>query len=180
MEFYEFIGVIYSMVLALGLAELLAAMPRVLESHRRYSVHVFWTGHMLFLHTAMWWLFWSYRDIEPDEVHYLWMLVLMAAPAMLYVASILLVSHQVDDQTSWRDHFERHRRSFFSCMITAWLLILVLEDLSNLADVLSGLAVATGPVVLAMVLPGHRAQMAAAVLMLIADFAILAGIADAT
>lgn len=175
MEFYEFLGVAYSMVLALGLAELLSAMPRVMTPARRAGIHLFWVGHMLFMHSYFWWQFWSYKDVTADDVTYLWMVFLLATPALLFVASKVLVSDEADEHRSWKEHFDAKRRAFFGCTIASWVAMWILEaeDMFN-QDVLIGFGVFTIPLVVAMQVPAIRVQWIVAAIMFVIDIALVA------
>jgi hypothetical protein len=112
MTHFEFISVAVSIVLALSVARLLAALPHVLAPGRRYWIHALWSLALLFAHMDFWWAIWIYREIDPWT--FTGFAVVMLTPALLFLTVSSLVSDSPSTIASWRTHFYARHRVFFS------------------------------------------------------------------
>jgi hypothetical protein len=64
---FEYLSVLVSIVVALGISEVTVAWARVLQQKvttRIYWLHGFWSIFSLFLMIQFWWGFWRYRTVE--------------------------------------------------------------------------------------------------------------------
>jgi hypothetical protein len=109
---FEYISVAFSIVLALGAASLLRALPSVFSPSRGYWIHATWVVSLLFLHALAWWSLWSYSGVESWTL--LTFLLVLLQPGLLYLNTSLLVGEAPESSVSWRDRFYRSRRWFFS------------------------------------------------------------------
>lgn len=67
MSRFEFISVMLSIVLALGITEVLVCWARLIQHRRevRFSwIHGFWTVFIVILMIQFWWGFWNFREVE--------------------------------------------------------------------------------------------------------------------
>ena len=125
MTLFEYISVAFSIVLSLGAASLLRELRSVFAPDRRYWVHATWVVAVLFLHAVAWWALWSFSAVESWT--FLTFLLVLLQPGLLYLLASLLVGDAASAE-SWREHFFRVRRWFFSVraiyvaviMIASW------------------------------------------------------------
>lgn len=64
---FEYLSVLVSIVIALGISEVTIAWARVLQKKvttKIYWLHGFWSIFSLFLMIQFWWGFWRYRTVE--------------------------------------------------------------------------------------------------------------------
>ena len=128
---FEFISVAVSIVLALSAARLLAALPHLLASGRRYWVHAAWSLLLLPGHLGFWWAIWIYREIDPWTFR--GFATVMLTPALLYLTVSTLVSDSPATIESWRAHFHARHRVFFSLYL-ATILSIPLRQYTVLGD----------------------------------------------
>ncbi|MEH6559577.1 MAG: hypothetical protein V7708_17410 [Oceanicoccus sp.] len=64
---FEYLSVLVSIVIALGISEVTVAWARILQQKvatKIYWLHAFWSIFSLFLMIQFWWGFWRYRTVE--------------------------------------------------------------------------------------------------------------------
>ena len=84
-DLFGHVSVLVSIVIALGLAELVTAWGEVLRNRARvrfYWLHLFWSIFSVMLMIQMWWGIWDFNSLQD------WTL---AAPTALVVQSLVLV-----------------------------------------------------------------------------------------
>jgi hypothetical protein len=116
---FEYTSVAFSIVLSLGAASLLRALPSVFAPGRRYWIHATWVVSFLFLHALAWWSLWSYNRVESWTL--LTFLLVLLQPGLLYLNTSVLVGEALGSNECWRDRFYGSRRWFFSvrvCYVT--------------------------------------------------------------
>ena len=125
MTLFEYISVAFSIVLALGAASLLRALPSVFAHGRRYWIHATWVVALLFLHALAWWSLWSYSRVESWTL--LTFLLVLLQPALLYLNASVLVGDAPEASESWRERFYRIRHWFF-CVRVCYVTVIVLAS----------------------------------------------------
>src|SRR5829696_1643081 len=83
---FEYLAVIVSVIVGLGLTRILQGMARMLEARARvrvYWVHLVFTGIVFLGHLLFWWLFWSSRQVEAWS--FFPFLFLLLQPIILYL-----------------------------------------------------------------------------------------------
>jgi len=126
MSLFEFIMVLLSMIIGLGVAEILTGFARALL-HRRLSIN---SWHLLLLAAIVfvtlvqvWWESWTLHDVP--EWSFPQLLLFLVNPILLYVLSHLLFP-DIDSTTSLRRHyFENHRLLFGVVAVTAMASLLL-------------------------------------------------------
>ncbi len=112
MSIFEFNTVLLSIVVGLGLTEILSGLARAIHARR-----VTWDSWLpltlaavVFLtQIQVWWYVWTLRDVQEWSLHQL--IHLMVNPGLLYLLSHLLFSPE--PTISLREHyFQRHRLLF--------------------------------------------------------------------
>lgn len=122
MSSFEYVSVLLSIVLALGVAHILTGIAAMIEHWRRlerYWVFLAWCGVTLGVHIGYWNALWRVHDYPSwtAPALFYW----FAAVATLFVSSRLLIPSAVT-WSSMREHFAAVRRPFFSAFALFWLL----------------------------------------------------------
>ena len=92
MDAFNYLSVMVSMVLGLGLTQLFAGIGNMVQVRRRvcfYWLHSLWVVLMIGLHIQMWWSFWMMRGVQ--EWTYTGFAFVLLGPATLVIASHVLL-----------------------------------------------------------------------------------------
>src|SRR6266545_2066744 len=116
MAAFEYLSVLISIILALGMTRVLGGVGEMLQarSHRRiYWVHVVWIINLFLYLVIAWWIFYRWRNQEP-WTFFLFVFVLIS-PTLLYLASLLLFPREsdVDLAIDYKTHYYANHRAFF-------------------------------------------------------------------
>jgi len=113
---FEYASVAVSVVLALGIADILRFFGdtvRDLDARKLYWVHTLWLLVLMKTHMDFWWIMWTFRDsvsIGPSLIY------IMVGPALLFVATRTLLPG-ADDHGDMEVMFFTRKNAFFSLMI---------------------------------------------------------------
>jgi hypothetical protein len=113
---FEYLSVLISIILALGMTRVLGGVGEMLQArsrHRIYWVHVIWIVNLFLYLVIAWWIFYRWRDQQPWNF-YLFLFVLIS-PTILYLASLLLFPREgdVDTAIDYKAHYCANHRAFF-------------------------------------------------------------------
>lgn len=120
---FEYVMVLASIIVGLGLTHLLLGVSRLVTSAGRikpYWVHLMWVAYM-FLTAVMWW--WTEFRFHTVQVwtFQLYLFVLVYA-FLIYLLCAWLFPEQADQHDGFRNYFYSRRNWFFGLLI-AYLLI---------------------------------------------------------
>ena len=113
---FEYLSVLISIILALGMTRVLAGVGEMLQPrrHRRiYWVHVIWIVNLFIYLVLAWWIFYRWRN-QPSWNFYLFVFVLIS-PTILYLASMLLFPPEAvtEESVDYKTHYYTNHRAFF-------------------------------------------------------------------
>ena len=113
---FEYLSVLISIILALGMTRVLAGVGEMLQArsrHRIYWVHVMWIVNLFLYLVIAWRIFYRWRDQQPWNF-YLFLFVLIS-PTILYLASLLLFPREggVETAIDYKAHYYANHRAFF-------------------------------------------------------------------
>ncbi len=116
MNAFEYLSVLISIILALGMTRVLAGVGEMLQarSHRRlYWVHLLWVVNLFLYLVVAWWIFYRWRNQQP-WTFFLFVFVLIS-PTILFLASLLLFPREgsIDESISYKTHYYANHRAFF-------------------------------------------------------------------
>ena len=116
MNAFEYLSVLISIILALGMTRVLAGVGEMLQARSRrriYWVHVLWIVNVFLYLVVAWWIFYRWRNEQP-WTFFLFIFVLIS-PTILYLASILLFPPESDLEESidYKTHYYANHRAFF-------------------------------------------------------------------
>jgi hypothetical protein len=116
MNAFEYLSVLISIILALGMTRVLAGVGEMLQARSRrriYWVHVLWIANLFLYLVVAWWIFYRWRNQEP-WTFFLFVFVL-TSPTLLYLASLLLFPAEADVEKAinYKTHYYANHRAFF-------------------------------------------------------------------
>jgi hypothetical protein len=116
MDAFNYLSVLISIILALGMTRVLAGVGEMLQarSQRRiYWVHIIWIINLFLYLVIAWWIFYRWRNQQP-WTFFLFIFVLIS-PTILYLASIVLFPPEgdVDVAINYKTHYYANHRTFF-------------------------------------------------------------------
>lgn len=122
MGVFEYLGVILSVIMGLGVTHILAGVSKTIH-HRRtvrlYWVQSLWGLNVLIYIVTIWWgMFWWSGQTEWS---YFQFLLLLVYGILLFLAASLIFPWDVPDHFDFEQHFNETRPWFFSVLATAWL-----------------------------------------------------------
>jgi hypothetical protein len=124
---FEFIGVIYSVVLGVAVAQLMTGVARLIEERQRvrnYWVHSAWIAAVLLGDIGNWWSMWSVRDAK--SWHLVTFLLLIALTGAIFLMTVLLFprTSDVSETVDLRAHYYANSAIFLRANAAAWALAL--------------------------------------------------------
>jgi hypothetical protein len=113
---FEYLSVLISIILALGMTRVLGGVGEMLQarSHRRiYWVHAIWIINLFLYLVIAWWIFYRWRN-QQQWTFFLFVFVLIS-PTVLYLASLLLFPREsdVDVSIDYKVHYYANHRALF-------------------------------------------------------------------
>ncbi len=115
MEAFGYVSVIISVVIGLGLSQILTGVVDLFKARKRvrfYWVHLLWVALTFVGHIFLWWTMWNMRSI--GAWNFFSFLVLLLAPVLLYVAAAFLIPKvEAGERVDLREFFYENQRPFF-------------------------------------------------------------------
>jgi len=113
---FEYLSVLISIILALGMTRVLGGVGEMLQarSHRRiYWVHAIWIINLFLYLVIAWWIFYRWRNQRPWS--FLLFVFVLISPTILYLASLLLFPREseADLAVDYKTHYYANHRAFF-------------------------------------------------------------------
>lgn len=115
MSRFEYLSVLVSIVIALGIGEMTISWGRALQLRQRLTfswLHLFWTLFILFMMVQFWWGFWTFRHVDPWTLPKL--LTVLVEAVTLVLAALLIAPRPVESgPVDLHELFFAHSRWFF-------------------------------------------------------------------
>jgi len=116
MDAFNYLSVLISIILALGMTRVLAGVGEMLQARARrriYWVHVVWIVNLFLYLVVAWWIFYRWRNQQP-WTFFLFIFVLIS-PTILFLVSLLLFPPEsaLDEFIDYKQHFYANHRAFF-------------------------------------------------------------------
>src|SRR5256714_13630214 len=114
---FEYLSVLISIVLALGMTRVLAGVGEMLQARARrrlYWVHMLWVVNLFIYLVLAWWIFYRWRNQQP-WTFFLFIFVLIS-PTILFLASLLLFppENALDEFVDYEKHYYANHWAFFT------------------------------------------------------------------
>jgi len=129
-EEFEYLAVLISIVLGLGITQLLGGFGRWLEQRdtfRAYAPSILWAAILLVLHVQTWWSMFSLR--HHPSWSFLQFGVVLGQPIILFLLTTLVLPSATSPRPDLRANFFAQRTWFFG-LITVLLLVSLLRDIA--------------------------------------------------
>lgn len=109
MTHFEYIAVAISIILGLGVIQLLSSLDRVFAQPYRYWLHSAWILMLFWVLVQNWWAFWDLKDVAWNLGYFLFWVTYVSA---LYL-TVLALTKTNSAEVSWEEvYFSRTRRFF--------------------------------------------------------------------
>src|ERR1700747_3722441 len=116
MDAFNYLSVLISIILALGMTRVLAGVGEMLQARSRrhiYWVHAIWIINLFLYLVIAWWIFYRWRNQDPWR--FLLFVFVLISPTLLYLASLLLFPREsdIDVAMDYKTHYYANHRAFF-------------------------------------------------------------------
>ena len=129
MDAFNYLAVLISIILGLGIAQLLGGFGRWVEhrgAFRPFAPALIWAGILLLIHVQTWWSMFGLRFVT--QWTFVRFAVVLLQPVALYLLAVLVLPSQSTTTTDLRANYFAQRRWFFGLL--AFLLgVSLLKDL---------------------------------------------------
>ena len=116
---FEFIMVLVSIIIGLGIAELLQGVGKVMKSNPRGGLlHLLWTANMLNMLVQCFWSWWMAEN-KADWTYFELIMVLLGPIVMYIISSLLNLPEQFSGRLDSR--FIGQRKPFFLLFLIVWV-----------------------------------------------------------
>lgn len=123
MSSFEFISILISIIIGLGVTNLLAGTGRAFYRRKQNpidEIHIVFTAATLLVLVLNWWVMFSWnREVNWSFDEFL---VLIVSTISLYMLTIFLYPPDLSEAEEHRDRFQRNRTGYYSTFIAVCLL----------------------------------------------------------
>ena len=120
MNSFEFIMVLVSIIIGLGIAELLKTLSKIIRgNHEGGLLHILWSVNMLNMLIQCFWAYWVYDD-RVDWTYNELILILLGPIIMYIIASLLYIPNNQFDKLD--EFFINNRLPFFLLFLSLMVL----------------------------------------------------------
>lgn len=129
MDAFSYLSVLLSIIIGLGITQLLTAIGRIIRNRDRVQVDwlpLLWSVVLLIVFVQVWWSSFGLRTYR--DWTFVGFLFILAQTCMLYLMAAVILPEQPDETASLAAHYERQHRWFFWFLVAA-LVISVFKDL---------------------------------------------------
>jgi hypothetical protein len=130
---FGYLSVLLSIIIGLGVTQLLTAFGRVIRHRDRVRVDwlpLLWVVVLLVVFVQVWWSMFGLRNYNGWTFGSF--LIILAQTSALYLMAAVLLPEQIDAESiDLAAHYERQRRWFFSFLVAALLISLVKDRVMN-------------------------------------------------
>ena len=123
MTLFEYLGVLISVVMGLGVTHLLTGLSKIIRERDTihvYWVHLLWTFNILLYLMAVWWgMFWWSDLAQWSFLHFLFISLYATT---LFLLGSMLFPRFISPDHDFREYFLENRSWFFGIQLAAWLI----------------------------------------------------------
>lgn len=122
MSEFEYLSVLVSILIGLGIAHLLAGIARMIHRRGEYrldAVHLLWTGALFWTLILNWWVFFESRELEVWSFDYFFVVVVWAV--LFFLMAVVLFPPDMAEGEDYSVVFERNRLWFLGLFIASSL-----------------------------------------------------------
>ena len=132
MEAFDYLSVLVSIVLGLGITQLLSGFGTWLEQRqnfRAYGPAIAWAGFLLLVHVQTWWTMYGMRGF--DSWNFLQFAVVLMQPIVLFLLAVIVLPGPNAPKNDPRENFLAQRRWFYG-LLMGLVAVSVLKDATRL------------------------------------------------
>ena len=129
MDPFAYLSVLVSIVLGLGITQLLMGFSRWLEQRKAFDAYapaIAWAAFLLLVHFQSWWSMYGMRDLV-DWTFFQFSMVLLQ-PILLFLLAVLVFPSSTAPDQDLRTNF-LHKRPWFFGLFLALLVASLLKDI---------------------------------------------------
>lgn len=129
MDAFSYLSVLLSIILGLGMTQVLTAAGRVIRGRHRVRIYwppLVWSGVLLLVFVQAWWAMFGLR-LHTDWTFLTFVVVLAQTVTMYMMAAVVLPEEIGEDGVDLRVYYDEQRRWFFGFLL-ATLVVSVLKD----------------------------------------------------
>lgn len=122
MGVFEYVSVLTSIIVGLGIAHLLGGVAGLVQHpgrHKSYWIHLLWVGFMFFQAIFWWWWEFAFESLGTWTFQ-LYLFVIFYA-ILIYLLCALLFPSDLEGYSGYEEYFMSRRRWFFGLMTTFFL-----------------------------------------------------------
>lgn len=126
---FEYLSVLISIVLGLGITQLLVGFSRWLErrsSFEAYGPAIAWAGFVLLVQIQSWWSMFGMRQFT--SWNFLQFSMVLLQPIVLFLLAVVVFPGPSNPESDLRKYFHEQRRWFFG-LLAMLVVISVLKDM---------------------------------------------------
>ena len=132
MTVFEYLSVLVSIVLALGIAHILGGLSSIARSWDRvrvYPVQLVWSIWLLAVHVQVWWAYWDHSGVT--DWNFFRFASMLTLPGMAYFAARLIIPDVIRDRAyDLEKHFYDVRVAFFTTVSLFWMVAITWRKLA--------------------------------------------------
>lgn len=117
MDQFEYLSVLVSIIVGLGITHLLTGVGRFLggpDAPRVFGVHVAWTVNLILYQSFFWWF--TFKWVDQETWTFGLFAFVLGYAILLYLLTVILYPVEIQPGFDFRAHFHRRRRWFFSVL----------------------------------------------------------------
>lgn len=139
MGVFEYIGVLISVIMGLGITHLAVGASKLIQNRESAKLclpHALWTLNVLLYILMIWWSMFWWSKLEDWSAFYYFGITVYAI--VLFLLSAMLYPYDMDKDIDIEAYFFKNRTWFFGLMAVAWLLDIpetVGKEINGLRDV---------------------------------------------
>jgi hypothetical protein len=127
---FSYLSVLLSIIIGLGLTQVLTAVGRIIRHRDRVRADwlpLLWAAVLLVVYVQVWWAMFGLRHVR--EWTFAMFIVVLSQAATLYLMAAVALPEQVEEQhIDLADYYNRHHRWFFGFFF-ATLVVSVIKDI---------------------------------------------------
>ena len=129
MDAFSYLSVLLSIVLGLGLTQILTASGRIIRHRDRVRLDwlpLLWAAVLLVVYVQAWWAMFGLRGVR--QWTFVGFITVLAETATLYLMAVVVLPEQIDEAgVDLADYYQAHHRWLFGCFVTT-LVVSVAKD----------------------------------------------------
>jgi len=133
MDAFNYLSVMVSIILGLGLTQLFAGIGNLVQIRRRvkrYWLHSIWVMLLIVFHLHMWWSFWALRGVT--DWSYATFVYVLFGPAVLVIASHIIIPELMEGRIDVERYYFDTGPLFFGILASAAAWAMCLETVMGL------------------------------------------------